>query len=314
MGQKVESATMARNAAVFQRSVGRDRQRRRILSMPSAASMRSATTRVLTEVAEKLSMIRGRRKSILFISEGIDYDISDVMNNRSATAIMDGIRDAIAAATRSNASIYLHRSARPDDDGRRSHRSQYLRRSAADHGIRTILMRRRGNSGPAGHRDQLASRRSCSSRRTAFGRSPTRPTGLLSVNSNDFTSAFERIVSANSAYYVLAYNPPSSRRDGKFHRIDVRMSRPGLTVRARRGYVAPRANKAPSQIRKTTIARRLLRALNTAVPADGLKMRIFAAPFKGVTDQRIGRRRTGAARKRSRAGRQPAGRAGVRGR
>ena len=107
--------------------------------------------------------------------------------------------------------------------------------------------------------------------------------GFAAVNSNDFSSAFERIVSANSAYYVLAYNPPSRRRDGKFHRIDVRMSRPGLTVRARRGYVAPRASKAPSQNPKNDVSPPLLRALNTAVPADGLKMRIFAAPFKGVT-------------------------------
>ena len=41
----------------------------------------------------------------MFISEGLDYDITDVMNNRGASSILDGIRDAIAAATRSNASI-----------------------------------------------------------------------------------------------------------------------------------------------------------------------------------------------------------------
>ena len=44
-----------------------------------------ATTRALTEVAEQLSTIRGRRKSIVFISEGLDYDITDVMNNRGAS-------------------------------------------------------------------------------------------------------------------------------------------------------------------------------------------------------------------------------------
>ena len=65
-----------------------------------------STTRVLTEVAEKLGGVRGRRKTILFISEGIDYDITDPFNNRSATAILDEMRGAIAAATRSNVSIY----------------------------------------------------------------------------------------------------------------------------------------------------------------------------------------------------------------
>ena len=86
----------------------------------------------------------------------------------------------------------------------------------------------------------------------------------------------------NSAYYVLAYNPPSSRRDGKFHRIDVRTSRPGLTVRARRGYVAPRANTKPPR-NTNDISPPLLRALNTPVPVDGLKLRVFAAPFKGAS-------------------------------
>ncbi len=66
--------------------------------------------------------------------------------------------------------------------------------------------------------------------------------GFAAVSSNDFASAFERIVSDNSAYYVLAYYPPSNRRDGKFHRIEVRTSRPDLKVRARRGYAAPKGN------------------------------------------------------------------------
>ncbi len=36
---------------------------------------------------------------------------------------------------------------------------------------------------------------------------------------------------------MLAYYPPTDKRDGKFHKIDVRVTRPGLTVRARKGYV-----------------------------------------------------------------------------
>src|SRR5205823_11515376 len=57
-------------------------------------------------VAEWFGGIHGRRKSILFFSEGIDYDINDVFNNRDATTVLDATRDAIAAATRSNVAIY----------------------------------------------------------------------------------------------------------------------------------------------------------------------------------------------------------------
>ena len=64
--------------------------------------------------------------------------------------------------------------------------------------------------------------------------------GFAAVNSNDFKTAFERIVKDNSSYYVLAYYPPDPKRDGKFHRIQVKVNRPGLTVRSRRGYAAAR--------------------------------------------------------------------------
>src|SRR4029450_3319450 len=55
--------------------------------------------------------VPGRRKAILFVSEGIDYDIHDLIpqgtsNHRSATDIIDETRETIAAAPRSNVAIY----------------------------------------------------------------------------------------------------------------------------------------------------------------------------------------------------------------
>ena len=62
--------------------------------------------------------VHGRRKALVFFSEGIDYDIYDMFGNTQATTVMDAARDAIAAASRGNVSIYCGRSARADDDGR----------------------------------------------------------------------------------------------------------------------------------------------------------------------------------------------------
>ena len=39
-------------------------------------------------------------------------------------------------------------------------------------------------------------------------------------------------------YYVLGYQPTNSIMDGKFRKIAVKAKEPGLTIRARKGYVA----------------------------------------------------------------------------
>jgi len=53
----------------------------------------------LRNVTRFLDGIRGRRKALVFFSEGIDYDIYDVINNREASTVLDSVRDAISAAS-----------------------------------------------------------------------------------------------------------------------------------------------------------------------------------------------------------------------
>ena len=60
----------------------------------------------------------------------------------------------------------------------------------------------------------------------------------FSANVTDFRPIFRHLVEEIRASYVLAYYP--DRRDGKFHEVKVRTSRPGITLRSNRtGYVAP---------------------------------------------------------------------------
>ncbi len=64
--------------------------------------------------------------------------------------------------------------------------------------------------------------------------------GFLVLNTNDLNLGLEKILADNEIYYVLAYEPPESRRDGRFHKIEVRIAdRPELKVRTRKGYFAP---------------------------------------------------------------------------
>lgn len=60
--------------------------------------------------------------------------------------------------------------------------------------------------------------------------------GFAIINRNEFTQGFERIVEANSRYYVLGYASSYTRKDRVFRDLDVKVKTPGLKVHARRGY------------------------------------------------------------------------------
>ena len=39
-------------------------------------------------------------------------------------------------------------------------------------------------------------------------------------------------------YYVLGYTPPLA--DGRFRKVSVKVNRPGVSARTKKGYLAPR--------------------------------------------------------------------------
>ena len=123
--------------------------------------------------------------------------------------------------------------------------------------------------------------------------------GFAAVDTNSFTEAFERIVDANSRYYLLGYAPPAHPRDGRFHRIEVRVKRPGLTVTARRGYPSP-SGKTTQERKQDALERwnrerraggandtsvELRSALNSPVQQPGLTLSVQAVPLKGTAKE-----------------------------
>ena len=67
--------------------------------------------------------------------------------------------------------------------------------------------------------------------------------GRAIVNRNDLAKGMEQIVRDSSAYYLVGYNSTQAPQDGKFHPIRVRIKRPGVQIRARKGYWALSADE-----------------------------------------------------------------------
>jgi len=63
--------------------------------------------------------------------------------------------------------------------------------------------------------------------------------GFTVMNSNDLDTGLKRIANDLSSYYLLGYLSTNSKLDGKYHQIKVRVKRPGIDVRARKGYRSP---------------------------------------------------------------------------
>jgi hypothetical protein len=60
-------------------------------------------------------------------------------------------------------------------------------------------------------------------------------------------AGFRRVIEDLSSYYLAGYYS-DGRSDGRFHRIEVRIKRPGIQVRARAGYLAATAAEAAAAV------------------------------------------------------------------
>ena len=273
VGRKLQSATLARNDEYFRQAAGAFQDRR----IPDPYEQERAynaqgTMRALRQVAEWFAGVRGRRKTMLFVSEGIDYDVTDIIRApdtpmSSASVILDDIREAIQATARSNVSIYGI-----DPRGLVGIGDETI--GVAGFAVADDPTQR--DIGPSGLANEL---RLSQDNLRALSEETN---GFAVVNRNDITESFDRIVRDNSSYYVLAYYPPSDKKDGKFHRIQVKVNRPGVTVRARRGYLSPKGNSKPAPVPTGGASPASLEALNSPIQVSGLTMRAFAAPFKGT--------------------------------
>jgi VWFA-related protein len=223
----------------------------------------------LRNVADWFSTVRGRRKAILFLSEGFDYDVSD-FETPGASVIMDTTRETLAAAARGNVSIY-----------------GIDPRGLTDLGDQTIEVESFPDDVTLGVNNQ-AVRMEMQLSQDSLRHLSDDTGGFAVVNRSDYSTAYDRIVRDSSSYYAMAYYPPSDKA-GKFHKIEVRVGRPDLRVRARQGYITPKPvvdaaskPKNPAGAATPPVTPKFREVIDSPLPVSGLSMKLFATPFKGT--------------------------------
>lgn len=65
--------------------------------------------------------------------------------------------------------------------------------------------------------------------------------GTFFHNNNDLQGGLQRLTEQPEFVYLLAFSPQKVKPDGAFHTLKVKLNRRGLTLQARRGYLAPKS-------------------------------------------------------------------------
>jgi hypothetical protein len=92
--------------------------------------------------------------------------------------------------------------------------------------------------------------------------------GRAFMNTNDITGAIRSAMDDARVTYELAYTPTHEQWDGKFREIKVRLKRPGLEVRYRKGYFAYAENPSDPKLRSAI----LREAASTPLVSTGLTL------------------------------------------
>jgi VWFA-related protein len=227
----------------------------------------------IRELAGFMESVRGRRKTMVLVSEGTAFNTFDPFST-AGSIVLDESQEAIAAATRANVTIYaldprglgstaedlvLAANSPQADTPRISDESPDV-----DVGLNSL------------NNELRLSRESLLNLSERTG-------GFATVNRNTFDEVFDRIVRENSAYYVIGYYSANERRNADYRRLEVRVTRPGVDVRSRDGYVAPRGNAPEAEAVVESAREAAVReALLSPLAVTGIPLSVYAGAWRGA--------------------------------
>jgi VWFA-related protein len=211
----------------------------------NATRRNEATLRALERVADALGQGRGR-KAVLLVSDGFVYDSS-----------LPEFKSVVRAMSRANAVIYFL------DARNLSDSVDYV---SAEFGTELL-------------EQDHSSTLSRAPLETEGSESVAVDTGGFSFrNPNDLVGGMQKVAHELRAYYLIGYVPTNTRHDGKFRKIQVEVRRPGVQVRARKGYYAPEEGK-PKPRTPQGLDPLLRQALDSPYSVDAIPLRMAAYVF-----------------------------------
>ena len=220
------------------------------------AARNRATLLALERTVDALASVRGR-KALVFVSPGFIDD----QERREATFVLD-------AARRANVAVYFV-DARGLLTGSPYGQAQF--------------------GSPLDARDVGATNADLTLEAEGAENLSVDSGGFSIRNANDLSGALRRIAGESEVYYLLGFQPDETGRAGAFRKLDVRVTRPGLQVRARRGYYAGGAPSRNEGRRARATFDDLSRAADSPYDLTAIPMRassyVFgdAAPGKALT-------------------------------
>ena len=224
-----------------------------------AARTRNRSTFDAIERAMKPLAATRDRKAVVLVSEGFVYDPNET-----------GHRRIVEAARRANAALYF-----VDTRGLVDLHGYF----SAQFGDRIE------------EKDTLAALADVT-QEAGGAESLAHDTGGFTVaKTNDLETGIVRIGLESRSYYLLGYAPPDAPRDGRFRRIEVKVKRSNVVVRARRGYFAPLEAGVPAPAATKDASRNdpeIQLGLDAPTPLDQLPLRMTSYVLE---DTSLGRAR-----------------------
>jgi len=205
-------------------------------SAPVIESLRNQVViSALRGLATHLGAVREGRKAIVYVGEGMAATLPAGIRNLQATTGAGGLNALDGNGGGAAFSQEVFRQADLYDRMRDVYNDANRNNTA----IYTVDPRGLGGGLPMVDQDvdPAAAQAYFSDARTLLRIMAEQTDGRAIVNTNDMADGLTQVLRDSSAYYLIGYTSPAEP-DGKFHEIEVRVDRPGVRVRARRGYWA----------------------------------------------------------------------------